>query len=64
MLWDVSWDQNNVVSGRRYSEHAIDLLQGTSIVEPTGTPTTAAPATGRPTQGPQATPTTQPSQGK
>lgn len=57
MLWHVSWDQNNVVNGRRYSEHAFDILKDTSVVDPT----TAAP-----TQGPQTTvPTTQaPSQGK
>ena len=56
MLWDVSWDQNNIVGGKRYSEHAFDILKGTSVVDPT---------TGPPTQGPQTIPTTQaPSQGK
>lgn len=26
MLWDVSWDQNNVIGGQRYSEYAFQEL--------------------------------------
>ncbi|XP_031573002.1 acidic endochitinase-like [Actinia tenebrosa] len=37
MLWDVSWDQNNVISGKRYSEVAFSLLKGSTVV-PTGSP--------------------------
>ena len=59
-MWDVSWDQNNIVSGKRYSEHAFEVLKGTSIVDPTAVPTTAAPSTGGPTQEPQTKPTTKP----
>lgn len=57
MLWAVSWDQNNIVNGRTYSEYAFHNLKDTSVVDPT----TAAP-----TQGPHTTvPTTlAPSQGK
>ncbi len=43
MLWDVSWDQNNIVDGSRYSDHAFTLLKDTSIVRPTTrAPTQAA----------------------
>ena len=62
-MWDVSWDQNNVINGRRYSDHVSDILQGSSIIPPTTqTPggTTQAPGTAKPpittqtpgTQGP------------
>ena len=40
MLWDVSWDQNNVINGQRYSEYAFKELRG--IAEP---PTQAPPPT-------------------
>ncbi|XP_078372642.1 uncharacterized protein LOC144656284 [Oculina patagonica] len=43
MLWDVSWDQNNIVDGSRYSDHAFTLLKDTLIVRPTTrAPTQAA----------------------
>ncbi|KAJ7394415.1 hypothetical protein OS493_000224 [Desmophyllum pertusum] len=38
MLWDVSWDQNNIIDGRRYSDHVFALLNGTSILRPTTKP--------------------------
>ena len=38
MLWDVSWDQNNVINGQRYSEFAFQELGG--VTEP---PTQAPP---------------------
>lgn len=42
MLWDVSWDQNNIIDGSRYSDHVFTLLKDTSIVRPdTKTPTQA-----------------------
>ena len=37
MLWDVSWDQNNVISGQRYSEYAFKEL-GVTIVPTVTTP--------------------------
>ena len=40
MLWDVSWDQNNVIDGKIYSGHVFDLLKDTEIVRtPTEAPT-------------------------
>ena len=46
MLWDVSWDQNNVINGQRYSEYAFKEL-GYVTVPPTQAPpppvTTQAP---------------------
>lgn len=38
MLWDVSWDQNNIVDGTRYSDHVFALLKDTFIVRPTTSP--------------------------
>ncbi|XP_020620063.1 chitotriosidase-1-like [Orbicella faveolata] len=34
MLWDVSWDQNNIIDGSRYSDHVFALLKDTLIVRP------------------------------
>ena len=48
MLWDVSWDQNNVISGQRYSEYASKELDG-AIVPPV---TTSAPPPPVSTQAP------------
>ncbi|XP_020620108.1 acidic endochitinase-like [Orbicella faveolata] len=31
MLWDVSWDQNNIIDGSRYSDHVFALLKDTLI---------------------------------
>lgn len=42
MLWDVSWDQNNVISGQRYSEYAFKELDG-AIVPPVTTPAPPPP---------------------
>jgi len=36
MLWDVSWDQNNIIDGSRYSDHVFALLKDTLIVRPSG----------------------------
>ena len=40
MLWDVSWDQNNVINGQRYSDYAFKELG--DVTEP---PTQAPPPT-------------------
>ena len=46
MLWDVSWDQNNVINGQRYSEYTFKEL-GDVTIPPTQAPppsvTTQAP---------------------
>ena len=42
MLWDVSWDQNNVISGQRYSEYAFKELGG-AILPPATTPAPPPP---------------------
>lgn len=34
MLWDVSWDQNNIIDGSRYSDHVFALLKDTLIERP------------------------------
>ena len=59
MLWDVSWDQNNVINGRRYSEYVADILGSAPVIPPKRRPggNTRAP----PTAGPSAqVPTTSP----
>ena len=38
MLWDVSWDQVNVIYGKRYSEYAYATLHGGTCVPPLYTP--------------------------
>ena len=43
MLWDVSWDQNNVIGGQRYSEYAFKELGGITV-PPTKGPSQAPPA--------------------
>ena len=35
MLWDVSWDQHNIIDGSRYSDYVFALLKDTLIVRPT-----------------------------
>ena len=64
MLWDCSWDQNNVIGGRYYHEYAYELLRG-SITVPTGSPGTKPPIPPD-TQAPQTRPppTTRPPVGK
>ena len=65
MLWDVSWDQNNVIGGRRYSEYVADILGSAPVIPPTQGPggnTPAPPTAGPPTGGPTAAPTPGPTQ--
>ena len=46
MLWDVSWDQNNVIGGQRYSEYAFkELGRLTNTVPPVTTQGPPPPAT-------------------
>ena len=57
MLWDVSWDQNNVINGQRYSEYAFKELGGlTNTVPPVTTQAPPPPVT---TQAPPPPGTTQ-----
>lgn len=57
MLWDVSWDQNNVIGGQRYSEYAFRELGGlTNTVPPVTTQAPPPPVT---TQAPPPPGTTQ-----
>ena len=60
MLWDVSWDQNNVINGQRYSEYAFKELG--RVTEPSTPPpvTTQAPPPPVTTQAPPPPVTTQP----
>lgn len=37
MLWDVSWDQNNVIGGQRYSEYAFQELGEVTVPPIQGT---------------------------
>ena len=61
MLWDVSWDQNNVIDGKRYSEYAFKELGGVTV-PPTQAPplpvTTQAPPPPVSTQAPSSPPVT------
>ncbi|KAL9978995.1 hypothetical protein ACROYT_G016584 [Oculina patagonica] len=61
MLWDVSWDQNNVIGGQRYSEYAFKVLGGaTNTVPPPSPPITSqAPPTPVTFQAPPTPATTQ-----
>lgn len=34
MLWEFSWDQNNIIDGSRYSDHVFALLKDTLEVHP------------------------------
>ena len=45
MLWDVSWDQNNVIGGQRYSEYAFKELGRLTTTVPSVT-TQGPPPTG------------------
>lgn len=57
MLWDVSWDQNNVINGQRYSEYAFKELGGlTNTIPPVTTQAPPPPVT---TEGPNPPVTTQ-----
>ena len=63
MLWDASWDQQNVINGKMYSDHIADILnRGTSptpgvssTTTPSGTPPETSPSSEASTT---ATPTT------
>ncbi|KAK3748058.1 hypothetical protein QZH41_004202 [Actinostola sp. cb2023] len=57
MLWDVSWDQNNVIGGKRYSEYAFAELKGSSVIPPpvTQPPVTQPPVTDSPVTQPPVT---------
>ncbi|KAL9978993.1 hypothetical protein ACROYT_G016582 [Oculina patagonica] len=61
MLWDVSWDQNNVIGGERYSEYAYKELGGVTLPPTDGPPpvTTQAPPPPVTTQAPPPPVTTQ-----
>lgn len=57
MLWDVSWDQNNVIDQKRYSEYAFkELGVLTNTVPPVTTQASPPPVT---TQAPPPPVTTQ-----
>lgn len=44
MLWDASWDQQNVIQGKVYSDHIADIIsESGNSGKPTGVPTTATP---------------------
>ena len=55
MLWDVSWDQNNIIDGSRYSDHVFALLKDTLIVRPIASK--AHPKAATKGRGPGTTPT-------
>ena len=57
MLWDVSWDQNNVINGQRYSEYAFKELGG--LINTVPPVTTQAPPSPVTTQAPPPPGTTQ-----
>ncbi|XP_065663763.1 uncharacterized protein LOC100214985 [Hydra vulgaris] len=45
MFWDASFDQNNVISGKRFSEHIGNMFNNVGPI-PTGDPITLPPYTG------------------
>lgn len=51
MLWDVSWDQNNIIDGSRYSDHVFALLKDTLIERPNISEVHPEVATTSPGQG-------------
>lgn len=57
MLWDVSWDQNNVVGGLRYCEYAFKELGG--LINTVPPVTSQAPPPPVTTQAPPPPGTTQ-----
>ena len=65
MLWDVSWDQNNVINGQRYSEYAFKELGGlTNTVPPVTTQTPPPPVTSQSPPPPGTTQSPPPPTGK
>lgn len=59
MLWDVSWDQNNVINGQRYSEYAFKELGVPPTLAPPPSVTTQAPPPPVTTEAPLPQVTTQ-----
>ena len=53
MFWDASFDQNNVINGKHYSEHIAAMFKNGPI--PTGKPVTMPPYTGKTVQPPVTT---------
>ena len=64
MLWDASWDQQNVINGKMYSDHIADILNRgasptpgvsstttPSVTSPGTTPSSEASTTATPTTG-------------
>ena len=51
MLWDASFDQNNHINGKIYSEHIAAMFNNGPL--PTGKPVTLPPVTKGPTKKPQ-----------
>ena len=48
MLWDASWDQQNVINGKWYSDHIADILNTGRLILP---PISEDSATVTPTRG-------------
>lgn len=55
MFWECSWDQNNIINGKHYSEYAFQLVSGGSITPPTQAPVTNPPPTQAPVTNPPPT---------
>ena len=34
MIWDLSWDQNNIINGKHYSEYLFALVSGSTLATP------------------------------
>ena len=54
MLWDASFDQNNIIDGRKYSDHISDIISQQDegdqcITDPITTPKPTNPPTEPPT---------------
>lgn len=58
MFWECSWDQNNIINNKHYSEYAFQLVSEGTITTPvTNPPPTQGPATNPPpTQAPVTNP--------
>ena len=61
MFWDASFDQNNKIGGRQYSEHIVSMFQNGGP-RPSVNPATLDPSAGPPTVQTTA-PTPRPTQG-
>ena len=51
MLWDASWDQQNVINGKMYSDHIADILNTGRLLLPGSSPISGDSATVTPTKG-------------